>query len=299
VQENSDILEKLLQPDKSLTLSLQASPDRVRVDPMQIQQVLLNLTINARDALSPDGRVSIRTDFRKIKAGRNRRATDMPAGRYVLLAVSDNGTGMDAEAKAHLFEPFFTTKEQGKGTGLGLSLVYGIVQQSGGHIFVQSAPGTGSTFEIYIPAVHDPVSTEPVAPLTLPSTRGREAVVLIEGDPVVSKMIAGILTSDGYRVLAAENAAKARLLVRRHRKPVDLLIIDSSRAGTVGDKFIRELHTAHPKLRLLHTSSAEISLIPGFAPEYQGALTKPYALSTLLRAVRSLLDGKGVSAVPR
>ncbi len=299
VQENSDILEKLLQPDKSLTLSLQASPDRVRVDPMQIQQVLLNLTINARDALAPEGRVSIRTDFREIKTDRNRRATDMPAGRYVLLAVSDNGTGMDAEAKAHLFEPFFTTKEQGKGTGLGLSLVYGIVQQSGGHIFVQSAPSAGSTFEIYLPSVQESVSTEPVTPPALPTTRGREAVVLVEGDPVVSKMIAGILTADGYRVLAAETAAKARLLVRRHSKPVDLLIIDSSRAGPAGDKFIRELHATHPKLRLLHTSSAEVSRLPGFASEYQGALTKPYALSTLLRAVRSLLDGKGISADAR
>ncbi len=299
VQENADILAKLLQPDKSLTLSPQASPDHVRVDPMQIQQVLLNLTINARDALSPGGRVAIRTDFREIKAVRNRRATDVPTGRYVLLSVSDNGTGIDAEAKAHLFEPFFTTKEQGKGTGLGLSLVYGIVQQSGGHIFVQSAPGAGSTFEIYLPAVEEAVSVQPATPMALPSTRGREAVVLVEEDPVVSKMIAGILTSDGYRVLAADTAAKARLLVRRHRKPVDLLIIDSGRSGPAGEKFIRELHATHADLRLLHTSSSEISPVSGFSAESQGALTKPYALSTLLRAVRSLLDGKGVSASPR
>jgi signal transduction histidine kinase len=295
VQENADILAKLLQPDKALVLSLQADSDHVRVDPVQIQQVLLNLTINARDALEPGGRVTIHTDFREIKPGRNRRATDMPPGRYVLLSISDNGSGMNAEVQAHLFEPFFTTKEQGKGTGLGLSLVYGIVQQSGGYIFVQSTPGTGSVFEIYLPSVQQPVTTHTVVPPAIPSTRGHETVVLIEEDPVVCKMVAGILTSDGYRVLATDTVAKARLLIRRHRKSIDLLIIDSARTGAPGEKIIRELHAAHPRLCLLHTSSVEITALPDFPTQAQGALTKPYALSTLLRAARSLLDGKGAT----
>ena len=299
VQENADILAKLLQPDKALALSLQADADHVRVDPVQIQQVLLNLTINARDALAPGGRVAIHTDSREIRPGRNRRPTDMPPGRYVLLSVSDNGSGMDAEARSHLFEPFFTTKEEGKGTGLGLSLVYGIVQQSGGHIFVQSSPGTGSSFEIYLPAVPDPVTTLSITPEAIPSTSGRETIVLVEEDPVVCKMVAGILTSDGYRVLAATTVAKARQLIRRHRKPTDLLIIDSARTGTPGERIIRELHTAQPRLCLLHTSSVEITPLPDFPAKAQGTLTKPYALSTLLRAARSLLDGKGVpSAAP-
>ncbi len=296
VQENADILTKLLQPDKTLGLSLQAAPDHVLVDPVQIQQVLLNLTINARDALDLGGRVAIHTDFREIKAGRNRRATDMPPGRYVRLSVSDNGTGMDAETRSHLFEPFFTTKEEGKGTGLGLSLVYGIVQQSGGYIFVQSAPGTGSSFEIYLPAVHEPLAVRTAIPSTLPSTGGRETILLIEEDPVVGKMVAGILTADGYRVLAAGTVTQARLLARRHRKPLDLLIIDSARTGPAGEKIIRELRAAHPVLRLLCTSSAEVAPLPDLPALSQGMLTKPYALSTLLLAVRSLLDGKGVPA---
>ena len=299
VQENADILSKLLQPDKSLTLALDASPDHVRVDPSQIQQVLLNLTINARDALSPGGRVAIHTEFRDIKAGRNhRRATDMPPGRYVLLSVNDNGVGMDEEAKAHLFEPFFTTKEHGKGTGLGLALVYGVVQQSDGYILVQSVAGRGSTFEIFLPVVNEPVQAQSEPPLPLPaaSTHGRETIALVESDAVVCKMVEGILTADGYRVLAAGNAAQARKLVGRHRKPVDLLVIDSGRAGIPGDKLIRDLLVSRPTLRVLVTSSSEVSTLKGLPDKSQGALTKPYALSTLLRAVRSLLDGQGVDA---
>ena len=299
VQENADILSKLLQPDKSLTLALDASPDHVRVDPSQIQQVLLNLTINARDALSPGGRVAIHTEFREIKAGRNhRRTTDMPPGRYVLLSVNDNGAGMNEEAKAHLFEPFFTTKEHGKGTGLGLALVYGVVQQSDGYILVQSVAGRGSTFEIFLPVVNEPVQAQSEPPLPLPaaSTHGRETIALVESDAVVCKMVEGILTADGYRVLAAGNAAQARKLVGRHRKPVDLLVIDSGRAGIPGDKLIRDLLVSRPTLRVLVTSSSEVSTLKGLPDKSQGALTKPYALSTLLRAVRSLLDGQGVDA---
>ncbi len=295
VQENADILSKLLQPDKSLTLALDASPDHVRVDPSQIQQVLLNLTINARDALSPGGRVAIHTEFREIKAGRNRRATDMPPGRYVLLSVNDNGAGMDDEAKAHLFEPFFTTKEQGKGTGLGLALVYGVVQQSGGYILVQSIAGRGSTFEIFLPVVNAPLDAQaaPPAPLPAASTHGRETIMLIESDAVVCKMVEGILTADGYRVLAAGTSAQARKLVGRHRKPVDLLVIDSGRAGAPGEKFVSQLLASQPTLRVLFTSGSEVSAIKDLPAKSQGILTKPYALSSLLRAVRSLLDGQG------
>ena len=297
VQDNADILSKLLQPDKSLTLALNASPDHVRVDPSQIQQVLLNLTINARDALSPGGRVAIHTEFREIKAGRNRRATDMPPGRYVLLSVNDNGAGMDDEAKAHLFEPFFTTKEQGKGTGLGLALVYGVVQQSGGYILVQSVAGRGSTFEIFLPVVNAPLDaqTAPLAPLPAASTHGRETIMLVESDAVVRKMVEGILTADGYRVLAADTAAQAHKLVGAHHKPVSLLIIDSGRTRTPSVKLVRDLLASRPTLRVLFTSSSEVSVIKNLPAKSQGTLTKPYALSSLLRAVRSLLDGQGMA----
>jgi len=293
VRENADILAKLLQPEKTLVLALQAGADHVRIDAAQIQQVLLNLTLNARDALAPGGRVTLRTDTREIKAGRNRRATDAPPGSYVVLAVNDNGSGMDEETQSHLFEPFFTTKEQGKGTGLGLALVYGVVQQSGGCIQVQSTPGIGSTFEIFLPLVSDPVQDRPSPSTVLPSTHGHETILLVEEDAVVSKMVAGILTADGYRVLAASSAAKARLLANRNRKPVDLIIIDPDRTGLAGEKIIRELHAAQPRLRVLCASGAEIAPLKNLPDKTQGFLPKPYALSTLLHAVRSLLDGRG------
>ena len=219
VRDNAPILAKLLRPGKSLALDLQAEPDRACVDPAQLQQVLLNLVLNARDALAPGGEAVIRTRFCEIALGRNRRLTDLPSGRYVVLAVSDNGVGISEGAQAHLFEPFFTTKEPGKGTGLGLALVYGVVQQSGGHIFVQSAPGTGATFELFFPAADGPLQAEVALPAVLPATRGRETVLLVEEDNVVRKMVAGILTADGYRVLDAVLPAEALRFARAQPKP--------------------------------------------------------------------------------
>ncbi len=298
VRDNADILTKLLRPDKTLALDLQADPDRVRVDPAQLQQVLLNLTLNARDALAPGGQAVIRTAFHTISRGRNRRLDDLPPGRYVVLTVSDNGLGMDESLQAHLFEPFFTTKEPGKGTGLGLALVYGVVQQSGGRIFVRSAPGAGATFEIFLPAVTGPVRADTALPFALPATRGRETILLIEEDTVVRKMVAGILTADGYRVLAAAQPGEGSRLALAGR-PVELLITPLGAAGDDSEKLARALHASHPGLRVLATGGAEPPGLAWLPAVDQGALVKPFALSELLRAVRSLLDGKGVPTTPR
>jgi len=302
VRDNADILTKLLRPDKSLALELEAEPDRVRVDPAQLQQVLLNLTLNARDAMSADGAAVIRTHYRVVSPGRNRRLEDLPPGRYVVLTVSDDGMGMDETLQAHLFEPFFTTKEPGKGTGLGLALVYGVVQQSGGRILVRSAPGAGATFDVYLPAVIGPVPPAPALWAPLPATRGRENVLLVEEDTVVRKMVAGILTADGYRVLAAAEPVEALRLARRQGRPVELLITTRTAPGDEAEKLIRAMLAVRPTLRVLATGGAEPPAIKGLAPGAQGTLAKPFALSDLLHAVRSLLDGKGVpssSPAPR
>ncbi len=298
VRDNADILAKLLRPDKTLALDLAAEPDRARVDSAQLQQVLLNLVLNARDALATGGEAVIRTRHREITIGRNRRLTDLPPGRYVVLTVSDNGAGMDESARSHLFEPFFTTKEPGKGTGLGLALVYGVVQQSGGHIFVESAPGQGTTFEIFLPAVDAPAQTEAALPIALPVTRGRETVLLVEEDNVVRKMVAGILTADGYRVLDAVRPAEALPLARRAAKPVELLIAPISSLGDEADKLARAVHAARSGLRVLAIGGQDPIRLAWLPPEAQGSLAKPFALSELLRAVRSLLDGKGVPTAP-
>ena len=293
VRDNAGIFAKLLGPGKSIALQLDATTDHVLVDHSQIQQVLLNLTLNARDALAPGGRVTISTANRDVDARFHSRIGDTPPGRYLQLCVQDNGRGMDEETQAHLFEPFFTTKETGKGTGLGLALVYGVVQQSGGYISVRSAIGTGSTFEILLPEVSEPVAprTDSLGPL--PSTRGRETILMTEADPVVGKMVAGILTTDGYTVLAANTPAKALQLARRHQKPIDLFI--GNVQHTEANKLARALHAAHPHLRIVATDSTPGAPLAWLARESQAALAKPYALSTLLHTVRALLDGKSPS----
>ncbi|PTY05176.1 hypothetical protein DB347_17055 [Opitutaceae bacterium EW11] len=291
VRDNAEILSRLLKPRKWLALDLDAGDGNVRVDPSQIQQVLLNLTINARDALDEGGRVVLSTSLRDVGPEMERRPQEMAPGRYVVLTVSDNGCGMDAETQAHLFEPFFTTKEQGKGTGLGLALVYGVVQQSGGFIFVRSAPGQGSTFEIFLPEVREPA--QPVAaPLpSIPSTRGKETVMIVEDDDVVRKMVAGILTADGYQVIAERNAEEALHAARVLRHPIDLLITQiGPNPGNEGELLAAALHEIQPKLRVLGTCNPDCAPLGFLEPESQACLTKPFTLSALMKATRALLD---------
>jgi len=293
VRDNAGIFAKLLGPGKSISLALDATTDHVLVDPSQLQQVLLNLTLNARDALSPGGGMTISTANRKITSRLNNRAGDTPPGRYLQLTVHDNGRGMDEQTQSHLFEPFFTTKDHGQGTGLGLALVYGVVQQSGGYITVRSAPGQGSTFEILLPEVREAADPKPTSLGPLPSTRGHETVLITESDPVVCKMVAGILTTDGYTVLASGSPAKTLPLVRRHKKPIDLLIGSVQPADAT--KLARTLHAAHPQLRVLATDDVPGPAFPWLAAHAQTHLAKPYALSALLHTVRALLDHKSVA----
>ena len=286
VSENAEILRRLLGNAGRLDLELAPDLPNVRTDPAQFQQVLLNLVLNARDALRDDGRIMVSTEAREIRAGQNRRTTDTPPGRYVVLTVADNGTGMDADTQKHLFEPFFTTKPEGKGTGLGLALVYGVVQQSGGYIGVSSALLVGSTFEVLLPIVHDAVTEVPVAVAPLPSMRGSETVLLIEEDEVVRKMVEGMLTADGYRVTASRSFADYSR--EPGGRPPQLVI--ASLTGE-GEKFVRRLSEAQPTLRVLYTSQGEEKLPVAWLPtERLACIQKPYALSELLRAARKLLD---------
>ena len=298
VRDNADILAKLLRPDKALALSLGAVHDHVRVDRAQLQQVLLNLVLNARDALRAGGETTIQTRQQTVPPGQNRRLNDMPPGRYVVLAVHDNGIGMDEATRSHLFEPFFTTKETGKGTGLGLALVYGVVQQSEGHILVHSAPGKGATFEIFLPEVREALPPPDAALGALPATNGTETILVVEEDTVVRKMVAGILTSDGYRVLDAGSPGEAQSAARAHGRPVHLLVLDPGPPGGDREKLARALHAVHAGLRVLVTSGTDPRPLDWLAANAQGTLAKPFALSELLRAVRSLLDGKGVPVAP-
>jgi two-component system, cell cycle sensor histidine kinase and response regulator CckA len=287
VRDNAEILRRLVGDSGRLEFELAEGLANVRTDPAQFQQVLLNLVLNARDALRDRGRIVVRTENRLVKLGPNRRRGDLAPGRYVVLAVQDNGTGMDAETQKHLFEPFFTTKPVGKGTGLGLALVYGVVQQSGGLVSARSRLLAGSTFEVLLPAIHAPVEESAARVAPLPSVRGTESVLLVEEDDVVRKMVAGILTADGYKVAAAPSfGAAARL--KRPGGPVQLLIANLEGEG---EKFARRLFRRQPDLRILLTSNFGPGKTVAWLPvARQRCLNKPFALSELVRATRNLLD---------
>ena len=289
IRENVDILRRLIGNAGRLDLEVTDDIANVRTDATQFQQVLFNLVLNARDALRDKGRIVVSTTNREIAPNLNRRATDPAPGRYVVMTVEDNGTGMDAETMKHLFEPFFTTKPEGKGTGLGLALVYGVVQQSGGSIAVKSELLVGSKFEVLLPAVNAPIEhvTPPVT--ALPSLRGNENVWLIESDEVVRKMVAGMLTTDGYRVTALGSCDEAPADPNITRS-VQLLI---AAMNGPGEAFARKLLAQRPDLRVLvigeYGMDASVNWLP---PERQAQIHKPYALSELLRATRKLLDVK-------
>ncbi len=288
VRDNAEILRKLVGERGRIDFEVAAALPNVRTDPAQFQQVLLNLVLNARDALRDHGRIVVGTEVRDVTSALHRRVTDAPPGRYVVLSVSDNGTGMDAETQKHLFEPFFTTKPEGKGTGLGLALVYGVVQQSGGFVAVKSALLVGSTFEVLLPATTATVDVAPATVAPLPSMRGSENILLVEDDDVVRKMVAGMLGADGYRVSAAKSFAELAREDANPARPVQLLI--ANLAGD-GEKFARRLQSAQPNLRVLCTTSHDFRMpVEWLAPERQACLNKPYALSELLRATRRLLD---------
>lgn len=270
-----------------LRLELARDLANVRTDPAQFQQVLLNLVLNARDALQAEGKIVVRTANRVVEPADGRRSPGISPGPYVALTVSDNGSGMDAETQKHLFEPFFTTKPEGKGTGLGLALVYGVVQQSGGFITVKSELRVGSTFEILLPAVAEPLDAAPEPITPLPSLRGTETVVLIEEDEVVRKMVAGILTADGYRVMAARSFAD---WARENRPAGSVHLLIASLLGD-GEKGARRLLRENRGLRVLCTNQRDFKMPVGWlSTERQWYIHKPFALSELLRAARKLLD---------
>ncbi|PTX98612.1 ATP-binding protein [Opitutus sp. ER46] len=287
IRDNEAILTRLIGDAGKLELELAPDLANVRTDAAQFQQVVFNLVLNARDALRGNGRIVITTANRTIGPTLSHRG-ELAPGRYVVMAVKDNGTGMDADTMKHLFEPFFTTKPEGKGTGLGLALVYGVVQQSGGTVGVSSEVLAGSRFEVLLPAVKAPVELKPGPAMALPSLRGHETVWIVEPDDVVRKMVAGMLTTDGYRVTALSNAADApRDQSLLHN--VELLI--TSFRGE-GEKLARRILSRRSDLRVLviGEGATEEGPIKWLAPARQKRLNKPYVLSELLREVRRLLD---------
>jgi len=265
----------------------------VRADPGQIEQVLMNLVVNARDAMPHGGIITIETTNVDLDEAFARERPDLIPGQYVMLSVSDAGQGMDADVKAHIFEPFFTTKEAGKGTGLGLSTVYGIVRQSDGHIEVDSEPERGTTFRIYLPRVETAVDTTFDTHTHQPAPRGNETVLVVEDEPGVRDLVCDALRAQGYAVLAADDGVAAMQINDRYDGPIHLLVTDIVMPWMSGLDLAERLGPKRPEMKVMFMSGyTDHAVVLTSAAAQGGAfLQKPFALDHFCRVVRAVLDG--------
>ncbi len=293
-------MERMLLPslgeDVQLVTFLSPALREVRADRGQFELVLLNLAINARDAMPQGGRLIVETENIDLDDSEARNVTGM-SGRCVMLAVSDTGTGMEAEVRAHIFEPFFTTKEPGKGTGLGLSTSYGIVRQHGGDIWVYSEPGLGTTFKVYLPAAetHTETRTAPTHPAA--AIRGTETILLVEDDPSVAGVIRQALGSHGYQVLMASEADEALDIVSNYREPIHLLLSDMVLRKGHGVDLARQIRKLRSEIRVLFVSGYTGPAMPGnlFRDPGSAFLQKPFTPEALASKVREVLNGESGS----
>ena len=295
VADTQRMLIRTIGEDIAIRVSLGEHLSSVRVDPGQVQQILLNLAVNARDAMPTGGTLAIQTRNVTLDEPTTMSHSIADAGQYVVLTVSDDGTGIEAVTLTQIFEPFFTTKPKGRGTGLGLSTVFGIVEQSGGHLRVASTLGHGTTFEIYLPAVNE--RPEPVEePREAPLARGTETILLAEDDEVLRTLTARILTSQGYRVLEASDGVEALRVAEKHGGTLDLLTTDIVMPSMGGHDLANELSARRPGLKVLFVSGYTDDAVDrsGLQPG-DAFLQKPVDPKMLARKVRQMLDGSLVS----
>ena len=283
------LLERLIGEDVELETRLTPDLGRVRIDPGQLEQVLLNLAVNARDAMPTGGR--LRLASANVEPG-DAHALDSEAGPQVCITVSDTGTGIDDDVREHIFEPFFTTKEKDKGTGLGLSTVYAAVTQNQGHITVESAPGAGTTFRIYLPLADGEVEAGPDCRTAAAPERGSEQILLVEDDASVRKLVRELLEQQGYKVLAAEHAAHALELVEGLDREIEFLVTDVVMPGMSGPDLAERLARRFPRMKILFISGYTDSLVlrHGLLDAEHVMLQKPFDGTMLATKVRELLD---------
>jgi two-component system cell cycle sensor histidine kinase/response regulator CckA len=291
VSEMESMLRRLIGEDVELVTVLDPTLGTVRADPSQLQQVLMNLVVNARDAMPRGGRLTVETWNTEIKHGTMRERVALQHGPYALLSVTDTGDGMDAEIRERIFEPFFTTKEAGDGSGLGLATVYGIVKQSGGYIWVDSAPGEGTSFRIYLPLDGRPAEEPPERAEPDPAPpRGAETVLLAEDEDSVRTMVRRVLEEQGYTVLAAASGKEALDLASSHNGVIDLVLTDVVMPGMDGGELVQAVRRLRPDVGSICMSGyAEGSVRPEMLGETT-FLQKPFSPSALTRIVRQVLE---------
>ena len=290
------LLKRLIGENIELVSSLHQDLGSVEVDPGQIEQVIVNLAVNARDAMPHGGRLVLETKDTWLDETYVREHPGVAAGPYVLLAITDAGTGMSPDVKAHLFEPFYTTKEHGKGTGLGLATVDGIIRQSGGHVAVDSEMGRGTTFRVYLPR-KDGTPEVLQKPGRRDDLRGSETVLLVEDEPAVRALARIVLTEAGYKTLDARQGEEALLIVERYEKPIHLLLSDLVMPGMNGLELSRRLELMVPGLRAIFMSGYNdtTSLHEGIIGPDMPFLSKPFTPDVLLSKVREVLDSKNAA----
>ncbi|UCF20552.1 MAG: response regulator [Gemmatimonadota bacterium] len=297
VDNVSNLIQRLIGEPIELVTKLDEGLVQVLADPGQIEQVVLNLAVNARDAMPEGGRLLIETanvDLDEEYLGTHARVTP---GSYVMLAISDTGVGMDEETRSRIFEPFFTTKASGKGTGLGLSTVYGIIKQSNGYIWVYSEPGRGTTFKIYLPQFggKEPVERPGLRDMEGEVAVGGETALLVEDDDGVRAVVRRTLQSSGYTVLEARNAAQAERMAREHDGPIDFLVTDLVMPDMSGRELASRIAAYRPLLRVLYMSGYSDNAVLGegmLTPEME-FLAKPFSQDKLLQKVRRILETPG------
>lgn len=287
------MLRRILGEDIELTYHLHPDIGKVKTDPGQIEQVILNLAVNARDAMPSGGKLTIETLNVELDEAYARTHVEVIPGQYVMLSISDNGTGMTSEVRERIFEPFFTTKEKGKGTGLGLSTVYGIVKQSSGSINVYSEPGLGTTFKIYLPRVEEEEDRPESRGSDFSPSTGSETILLVEDEPSVRELAARILSERGYRVYSAADGKEALAIIRNHpERKFHLLLTDVVMPGMSGKELADRLKLSIPDLRVLFISGYTDNAIVHHGVLEKGInfIQKPFTPEALARKVREVLD---------
>jgi hypothetical protein len=285
------MLQRLIGEDIDLRLVLPTDLGRVSADPGQIEQVLMNLVVNARDAMPKGGVLTVETANRRLDESYAGRHISVKAGDYILLAVSDTGAGMDKATQSRLFEPFFTTKGSGKGTGLGLSTVFGIVKQSGGSVEVYSEPGRGTSVKVYLPRIDQPVAVEAVDRSTK-EVRGSETILLVEDDEMVRNLVRETLQRGGYRILDAPGPIEAKRMSEQFKQPIHLMITDVVMPKVSGRDLADQLGKKRPDMKVLYMSGYTDNAIlnNGILQKEVAFLQKPFTPAALTEKVRDVLE---------